>query len=165
MTETDNHETNKKEKKNKIRFKHRAVGVAIRDGHILIHHCKSNGYWSLPGGHVDRGESTQDAIKREFLEETGMRIRVKRLLWVSEQFYKKSTGKQIHEIAFYYLIELKNEGLQPFTGSEKGKTLYFHWVPMSDLKQYQLLPVFLKNKLLYLPDHPEHVIRHSPWPT
>lgn len=38
------------------------------------------GLWSLPGGRVEPGESEHAAIEREMLEETGLRIRVLRLV-------------------------------------------------------------------------------------
>ena len=39
-----------------------------RGGHPL------KGYWSLPGGLVETGETLEDAVRREILEETGLRI-------------------------------------------------------------------------------------------
>lgn len=37
---------------------------------FLIHHKKS-GLWLSPGGHIDKGETVQDALKREIMEELG----------------------------------------------------------------------------------------------
>ena len=40
----------------------------------------SIGCWCLPGGHVDYGETTENAVKREALEETGYKIKIKKLI-------------------------------------------------------------------------------------
>jgi 8-oxo-dGTP pyrophosphatase MutT (NUDIX family) len=46
---------------------------------ILLTRRADNGQWCLPGGGVEPGESVAEACARETWEETGLRIRVKRL--------------------------------------------------------------------------------------
>lgn len=54
----------------------------------------------LPGGHVRRGESREEALKREMLEELG--IAVKGLRFICKNFYVASNGER--QNAYCYLI-------------------------------------------------------------
>jgi len=53
-----------------------AVGaIAVRDGALLMirrGHGPAGGTWSLPGGHIERGELAAEALVRELSEETGL---------------------------------------------------------------------------------------------
>ncbi len=42
---------------------------------LMVWHNKRNG-WEMPGGHVEDGESSEEAAKREFLEEAGYEIEI-----------------------------------------------------------------------------------------
>jgi 8-oxo-dGTP pyrophosphatase MutT (NUDIX family) len=46
---------------------------------ILLTKRSDNGRWCLPGGGLDAGESATEACERELFEETGLRVKVKRL--------------------------------------------------------------------------------------
>jgi mutator protein MutT len=63
-----------------------AVGVVVeKDGGIVLgkrNHDPKMGYWSFPSGFVDAGEVPEDAAVREVEEETGVRVRLDRLLGV-----------------------------------------------------------------------------------
>ena len=51
------------------------AGVVIRDGKVLLArhtYGRGSGMLIIPGGYVDYGETPQNALKREFLEETGI---------------------------------------------------------------------------------------------
>ena len=63
-----------------------ATGVVIeQDGAILLvrrNHDPMYGFWSFPSGFVDRGESVEEAARRETLEEAAVEIEIERLLGV-----------------------------------------------------------------------------------
>jgi 8-oxo-dGTP diphosphatase len=65
------------------------VGAVIkdRDGRLLLikrGHEPGAGLWSLPGGRIEPGETHQQAVAREVLEETGLRVECRRLLGTAE---------------------------------------------------------------------------------
>jgi len=61
-----------------------SVSAFIQDaeGRVLLHRRADNGYWALPGGGVEPGESVAEACMREVREETGLIVRVGRLIGV-----------------------------------------------------------------------------------
>jgi len=69
------------------RLRVRVCGVCIQNDKLLMvrHKTLGKGYlWAPPGGGVDYGESLDKALKREFLEETGLIIQVNQFLFVHE---------------------------------------------------------------------------------
>lgn len=53
-----------------------------RRGRLLLQQRSDGGQWGLPGGSVEIGESVADAAAREVQEETGLTVRVRRLVGV-----------------------------------------------------------------------------------
>jgi len=49
---------------------------------MLLTRRTDNGQWCVPGGYMEAGESITEACRREVLEETGLSVRVKRLMGV-----------------------------------------------------------------------------------
>ncbi|RME90325.1 MAG: NUDIX domain-containing protein [Anaerolineae bacterium] len=49
---------------------------------VLLTRRADNGEWCLPGGAMEAGESVTEACEREVLEETGLRVRVTRLIGI-----------------------------------------------------------------------------------
>jgi len=62
----------------------RYSGAILQDGYILLiqHHyfASAERWWLLPGGGREPGETEEETVRREMLEETGLQVRVERLL-------------------------------------------------------------------------------------
>ena len=83
----------------------RTVAVLVKDNKILVQKDRNGNEYALPGGHVKIGETLENGLIREIMEEIGVKIKCNRLLWSEECFWEWNE-KQVHNIAFYYLIEL-----------------------------------------------------------
>lgn len=85
----------------------RVCGVCIeQDKILLVHHRglgKDNSLWAPPGGGMDYGEDAAQALKREFLEETGLEIALERFLFVHEYL-----DPPLHGIELFF--EVKRTG-------------------------------------------------------
>ncbi len=62
----------------------RFQGAIVEDHRLLLikhfSHRSNRGYWVLPGGGIEPGETEIACVAREMHEETGLRVRVERLL-------------------------------------------------------------------------------------
>jgi len=63
------------------------VVIPDEEGRILMAKQSHEGkdIWMVPGGGIEAGENAADAAVREVLEETGLEIRINRLLWHVEE--------------------------------------------------------------------------------
>lgn len=81
-------------------------GVLIKDQSILLVQRKYEpfqGTWALPGGFVEYGERTEDAVVREVLEETGLKTTVRSLVGVYSDPKRDPRG---HTVTVVYLLDL-----------------------------------------------------------
>lgn len=69
---------------------HLATGIAVRDGCVLLvasHYPNhADPLWNLPGGRQQPGELLEETVVREVFEETGLRVDVGELAYVSESY-------------------------------------------------------------------------------
>jgi ADP-ribose pyrophosphatase YjhB (NUDIX family) len=73
------------------------VGAVVLDGArvLLVRRGKApaHGKWSLPGGLVELGETTREAVRREIAEECGLQIRVGEVAGVLDRVIRDGEGR------------------------------------------------------------------------
>lgn len=146
-------------------FSYRVAGILIRDNKILLQKPLDEDGYAIPGGHVSFGEISENALIREFREEIGADIKVRRLLLVGENFFPWD-DKLCQQICLYYLISLCDPTQIPLVGSFRAYDeiineqidLEFSWLSLSQLNKIKLYPLNIIEHLLSLPDHIQHFI-------
>jgi ADP-ribose pyrophosphatase YjhB (NUDIX family) len=78
---------------------HTLDGVA----HVLVVHRPAYDDWSLPKGHVDDGESPEDAALREVSEETGVAARIVRAAGTTEHEVELAEGRATKRVHWYVM--------------------------------------------------------------
>ncbi len=93
----------KRELKN-FRFRASAYGVLIEDGKVLFKRQQSVKKFDLPGGGIEIGETIPEGLVREFKEETGLTVKIGKLLFVDESFFTHN-GEDAHGILIFYEVK------------------------------------------------------------
>ena len=76
--------------------------------------CNLPNVWSIPSGHVEKGETAIDGARREFFEETDIKVNNVRLLGM----FRSRTGKGL---VYVYLHESKKKFIPDLENAKDGK--------------------------------------------
>jgi len=142
-------------------FRLRGTAIIIENGHVLMARNQHSPYYYSVGGAVGQNETTEEAVMREVLEETGFAYEVDRLAFVHENFFLGDwvDGRKCHEIAFYYLMKPRGSmeiNCQSY-GMDGGKEEMV-WLPLDQLADKHLYPSFFKTHLQAIPEGVTHII-------
>jgi len=101
-------------------------GVIIERGRTVLIRRGTEpllGEWSIPGGTLEIGETLEEAVRRELLEETGLEVRVLELIELFDRIYREPApasandrGPRFHYVIADYLCELVSG--EPRAGSD-----------------------------------------------
>lgn len=115
-----------------------SIGAVILKGDMVLIIKRgvepSKGKWSIPGGAIELGENTVDAVKREVLEETGLRIEVKGMIGHYDDVVHDDRGRiRFHYVILYFLADY-------VAGKARASSdiVEARWVTFDELKNYDM---------------------------
>ena len=139
----------------------RTAAVLVKDNKILVQRDKDGNEYALPGGHVKIGETLEAGLIRETMEEMGVQIECKKLLWSEECFWEWN-GRRAHNISFYYLIEVCNGFVIPdkgeFVSQKDNCNVVIGWMPIDQIQNVTIYPEFLKDEIYHLDGPMKHFV-------
>ena len=126
------------------KFKFRVCGILKFNNKYLIVRMNENKFYCLPGGHIELGEDTNEAVLREMREELDFEVKIERMVCVIQNFFKDENGKTFHELGYYYIINPVDEtkvNPNDFKREELDKGIIQHldfkWVTLEELKSIE----------------------------
>ncbi len=134
---------------NKLIFRPSVYGVLIEKGKILL--LKQKIGYDFPGGGMELGETLEQTLKREFFEETGLRVKKKQLLdCASSFFYSKRLKKFYHTILIYYSCRKISGYLtnKHFDAHEEKYAIVPEWVDLKKIAKIKFQNAINSVKLI-----------------
>lgn len=121
------------------------LGICIKNNKLLVgegyDNIKSETFYRCLGGGIEFLEKSEEALKREFLEEISANIIVKDFLGMSENIFEYK-GKMAHELILFYLIDISDNDYKEEYDIKDGESKYkAKWIDIDEFKN--------RNKILY----------------
>lgn len=115
-----------------------AYALVVKDGKLLIIKNKLEKLHDIIGGGIEFGETIEDALHREAMEEGGVKIKIGKLLGTALDWFYHKKGTYHQTLQLFYLAELSGELNSP-------TDLDIEWVGFVNLDEigtkYHLPPV------------------------
>jgi 8-oxo-dGTP pyrophosphatase MutT (NUDIX family) len=134
-----------------------SAAIFDEHGRVFLTRRADNGQWCLPGGRMEPGESVAEACEREVWEETGLKVRVKRLVGVyshPDQLIVYPDGNKAHIVALHFEAEIVSG--EPALSSE---TIDYGYFTLQELEGLEMLGRHKERILDTLEQHPKALIK------
>lgn len=136
---------------NNTKFNYRVATLIKSNNKILLHKSKEDDFYAIPGGRIMIGETSENALKREFIEEIGAKITIKNYLGTVENFFEYNE-KKYHEVMIVYESNFDSDSnfykKERIIGLEGNGKIEFIWKTIDEIKELDLRPLFLKENII-----------------
>jgi len=99
----------------------------------------NKGFWSIPGGVLEVGETVQEAVVRETREETNVLVQPRKVFGVSDYIESNGSAVTWHYILIDVLCDYVSGEPFPATDAENAR-----FIPLRELGEYDLAPAALE---------------------
>ena len=107
----------KKKKDIKYDFRETCFGICYKNNEIYLTEKRKEVY--LIGGGIEKGESDEECLKREFLEETGLEIAEITKLCDIDCFWYTKNKKNMESLTHIYIVEITEHINTPLEAESK----------------------------------------------
>lgn len=104
-----------------------AGGLVVHGSRVLLISTQKGRRWQLPKGHIEEGETPEQAAVREVREETGVNGRIVAPLPGVEYWFMDKGPCRIHKKVDYFLLEYVSGNAADFDADEVSGTGWFCW--------------------------------------
>ena len=126
------------------KFRIALYGVLIENSKVLLATTRvpSGTITNFPGGGLELGEAPLEAVAREFMEETGLTVAVKELLFCSQQFQQNPEYPHEQLMHIFYRVERTSGNL--IANGNNDDVAAVSWVTLDELASKRILAVDLE---------------------
>lgn len=137
----------------------RVGAIIMRDGKFLMVGNDRADYLYSVGGRIQFGETAEEAVVREVMEETGVKMEVDRLGFIHENYFRgdapKNFGKLIYEISYFFYMKVPDDFALLSDDFVEGESMeHLTWATVDDKRKFY--PEFFREELR----HPEQALKH-----
>ena len=134
---------------NDFKFRPGAYGVLREGRKVLVQRHKLLSKFGFPGGGIEMDESISEGLIREYKEETGLKVKIGKLLGVGEDFFTFK-GTDVHGIFIYYEIEKIGGKILPNgNGQDTGEVKFIEIDKLtketSSRSQWEFIKILKRN--------------------
>lgn len=128
-----------------------ARALIIEDNKVLTIKMqdKTGIFYILPGGGQQHGETLEEGLQRECLEELGAHVKVGELLYLREYIGKnhefRDTHGNFHQVESVFRCELSDPQAVGSGTNHDNKQIGIEWIPLVEMPQRRFLPHAIKS--------------------
>lgn len=123
-----------------------AKALILKDQHVLLTKKQDGAgiYYIFPGGGQEKGETLEQAAKRECLEELDVKVLVQELTYIREYIGKNhefaEIDEEVHQVEFYFRCEIQETSIHGQPIQPDTDQIGIEWLPLEHLADFRIYP-------------------------